>query len=237
MNDIASRLFVIKQQIQVAEQKYSRPSDSVQLLAVSKGQSISKIQAAITAGQHSFAENYVQEALTKITALQQENIEWHFIGKIQSNKTKYIAENFAWVHSIDRLQVAQRLNEQRLPQLPYLNVCIEVNVGEEKTKSGVMLAELHELAKAFEKLPRLKLRGLMTIPIIAHDFSEQRKPYAMLYKAYRDLQQQGFALDTLSMGMSNDFVAAIAEGSTLIRIGTAIFGERMQKTNNNPDTA
>lgn len=227
MNDILSRLIATKQQIQVAEQKYGRPSGSVQLLAVSKGQPIAKIQTAITAGQRCFGENYAQEALTKITALQQENLEWHFIGKIQTNKTKSIAENFAWVHSIDRLQVAQRLNDQRAQHLLPLNVCIEVNVSEEKTKSGVMITELYELANAIVKLPRLKLRGLMTIPAITYDFSEQRKPYAILYKAYLDLQQQGFTLDTLSMGMSNDFVAAIAEGSTMVRIGTAIFGERM----------
>jgi pyridoxal phosphate enzyme (YggS family) len=228
MNHIAANLKAIKQQIQMAEQEYGRKTGSVQLLAASKGQSVEKIRTAIIAEQHSFAENYAQEALTKITALQQDNLEWHFIGKIQSNKTKAIAENFVWAHSIDRLQIAKRLNEQRPVDLPALNVCIEVNVSEEKTKSGVMLSELSELAKAIVKLPHLKLRGLMTIPAPANGFSEQRKPYKKLYEVYQDLQQQGFSLDTLSMGMSNDFVAAIAEGSTLVRIGTAIFGERFQ---------
>jgi pyridoxal phosphate enzyme (YggS family) len=231
METIASRLANVRQQIITAEKLYHRPTGSVKLLAASKGQSIEKIRAAISAGQTCFGENYLQEALVKMTALKKENLEWHFIGAIQANKTKAIAENFAWVESISRIKIAERLNQQRPAHLPKLNVCIEVNISEEKSKSGIFLADLKELVTAIKQLPRLKLRGLMTIPAAVDKFEQQKLPYKKLQNAWQALQEEGFDLDTLSMGMSNDFEAAIAAGSTLVRIGTAIFGARKEISN------
>lgn len=226
MNEILINIQPVQQRIKHAKEIYHR-KENIKLLAVSKGQSITKIQSAIQAGQFAFGENYLQEALTKIHLLQNEKeIEWHFIGHLQSNKTKEIAQHFSWVHSIDRLKIAEKLNQYRPAHLPPLNVCIEINVAEESSKSGVAPEEALTLAQAIVKLPHLKLRGLMAIPPIETVFEKQRTPYANLKKLFFELKEKGFAIDTLSMGMSNDFEAAIAEGSTIVRIGSLIFGER-----------
>lgn len=225
-NTLVNNLEIIQQRISQAERQYNRPAGSVKLLAVSKGQAIEKIQAFYKAGQRSFGENYVQEALKKIHELPNEMIEWHYIGHIQSNKTKAIAENFHWVQSVARINIAERLNLQRPKHLPALNVCIEINISEEKNKTGIFLSQLEELAMMINDMPRLKLRGLMTIPAITDNLEHQRIPYRKLYHAFQELRNKGYDLDTLSMGMSDDFVAAIAEGSTMVRIGTALFGRR-----------
>lgn len=227
MSTIALNLAKIHQQITTAELQYQRVPNSVQLLAVSKGQSVTAIQQAIITGQRAFGENYVQEAIPKITALGQEQLEWHFIGAIQANKTRLIAHYFHWVHSLDRFAIAERLSNQRHPQLAPLNVCIQVNLDEESNKAGVRLTELPELAQAIVTLPRLKLRGLMAIPAPQVEEEQQRATFHKMYLALDQLQKKGLALDTLSMGMSHDFIAAIAEGATIIRLGTAIFGERL----------
>lgn len=225
---IEQNLSTIKTLISAYEKKYHRPPNSVRLVAASKTQPSEKIEFAYHAGQHAFGENYLQEALPKIAALSHLDIEWHFIGPIQSNKTKKIAEHFAWVHSIDDIKIAKRLNDQRPAHLPPLNICIEVNVSDEKTKSGVGMNDVMSLVTACGTLPKLKLRGLMAIPAIHHDFLEQRKEFHKLFTLYESLNTKGFSLDTLSMGMSDDFEAAIAEGATIIRIGTAIFGSRVK---------
>lgn len=225
-NIIANNFTTLKQKIAQVEQKYQRASGSVQLLAVSKGQSLENIRQALTTGQRAFGENYLQEALTKIKALVNENIEWHFVGAIQSNKTKVIAEHFDWVHTVDRLSIAERLSLQRPQSLLPLNICIQVNADQEETKAGVGLDELGVLAAQVAQLPQLKLRGLMTIPAPKQDFTAQRATFQKLRIALEQLQRQGLSVDTLSMGMSDDFVAAIAEGATIIRVGTALFGRR-----------
>ncbi len=226
MNTITTNLNKIRAEISQAEQQFHRVPDSVKLLAVSKGQGVEKITEAIAAGQFCFGENYLQEAIAKITALQNNKIEWHFIGVIQSNKTKLIAENFDWVHSVANKKIAERLSTQRSAHLAPLNVCIEVNIDEQTSKSGVKLTEIAELAERIQELPHLQLRGLMAIPAYHHDFITQREIFRRLQQTFLQLQANGFAIDTLSMGMSQDFVAAIAEGSTIVRIGTAIFGAR-----------
>jgi len=215
-----------RQQIYLAEEKYQRTPGSVELLAASKQQSIDAIRQAVDAGHYCFGENYLQEALTKIIALKGLPIEWHFIGRLQANKTQLVAQHFDWVHSIDRLKIAERLNAQRPEDLPPLNVCIEVNISQQETKSGVTLDQLLELAHAVSKLKNLRLRGLMAIPEPVDNFSEQFNIYQQVKKAQENLSAQGLVLDTLSMGMSGDFEAAIAAGSTMVRIGTAIFGGR-----------
>lgn len=230
METIASRLTLVQQRIATAAQRYNRSADSIKLVAVSKGQSLEKIRAAVQAGQKCFGENYLQEALKKMVALTTEKLEWHYIGSIQTNKTKAIAENFDWVQSVDRIKIAERLQQQRPAHLPPLNICIQVNSSEEKTKSGILPQELLELAIAIKELPRLRLRlrlrGLMTIPMPVVDFEQQRIAYYKLAQLWQQMHAQGFNVDTLSMGMSNDFEAAIAAGSTMVRIGTAIFGAR-----------
>ena len=226
MQNIAQQLENIRNKISAAEQKYQRESDSVTLVAATKTRSIAEIQEAIKHGQINFGENYLQEASSKIEALKNQKTIWHFIGPIQSNKTKLIAENFSWVETIDREKVAQRLNDQRPKNLPPLNVCIEVNLEGEKTKSGVASNEILPLAQKIAAMPSLKLRGLMSIPTPSKDFTKQRQIFHKLSDALRELNQQGFNLDTLSMGMSDDFEAAIAEGATIVRIGSAIFGPR-----------
>lgn len=226
MNTISANLNQLQQKIRAAEIHYGRPPNSVQLIAVSKTQSIERIQQAITAGQRAFGENYLQEAIPKITALVDETLEWHFIGAIQTNKTKPIAEHFTWAHSIDRLKIAEHLNQHRPTNLPPLNICIQVNLDNEPNKAGISLTELSTLAHNINKLPRLKLRGLMTIPEHRSDFADQRQPFQKLHLALQQLQTEGLTLDTLSMGMSDDYEAAIAEGATIIRIGTSIFGPR-----------
>lgn len=226
MENIAAALEALKARISELERRYERPAGSVGLVAVSKTKPAEAVAAAHAAGQRDFGENQLQEARPKIEKLSHLDLVWHFIGPIQSNKTRGIAESFAWVHSLDRVKIARRLNDQRPGDLPALQVCIQVNVSGEKTKSGISLETVEEFASALSDLPRLKLRGLMTIPEPALDLELQRRPFRQLRGAMLSLNQKGFELDTLSMGMTDDMEAAIAEGATWIRIGTAIFGPR-----------
>ena len=224
--NIQQSLAQVRLRIQAAEQHYQRLPGSVSLLAVSKTRPAEDLLQAIAAGQSCFGENYLQEALEKIAALEQYPLQWHFIGPIQSNKTRPIAEYFDWVHSVDRLKIAQRLSEQRPTHLPPLNICLQVNIDGEASKSGCSLQALPELVAQVATLPGLRLRGLMTIPEPQSEIEQQRKPFCQLREAMTSLQQQGYELDTLSMGMSGDLEAAIAEGATMVRIGTDIFGAR-----------
>lgn len=224
--DYAARLHAVLDRIRAAEQRFQRPSGAVRLLAVGKTQSAAAVAALAAAGQRDFGENYFQEALDKMTELATLELEWHFIGPMQANKTRGIAEHFAWVHSVDRLKIAERLSAQRPDHLPPLNVCLQVNIDREPTKHGLDEAELAEVAHAVATLPRLRLRGLMAIPAPAAEFAAQRRPFARLRKLRERLADAGLVLDTLSAGMSDDLEAAIAEGATLVRIGTALFGSR-----------
>ncbi len=199
---------------------------AVSLLAVSKTFPADAVREAYAAGQRCFAESYVQEALDKIAALRDLPIEWHFIGPIQSNKTRAIAENFAWAHSVDRLKIAERLSSQRPPGMPPLQVCLQVNISDESSKSGVAPGDAIKLAGEIAALPNLKLRGLMAVPAPSDDEGVQRAAFAGLRGIFDELNRQGLGLDTLSMGMSHDYKAAIAEGATIVRIGSAIFGNR-----------
>lgn len=226
---IADTLATLRQAIAEATARFHRPEGCVQLLAVSKTRPATDILAAAQCGQQCFGENYVQEAVPKIQALQDQTLEWHFIGALQRNKTRLIAEHFDWVQSLDSLQHAQRLSIQRPVTLSPLNVCIQVNVSQEAQKSGVKLAEVVGLAQAVAELPRLRLRGLMALPIYSATFEQQRQPFRALYEVYTRLQASGLVLDTLSMGMTADMMAAIAEGATLVRVGTGIFGARQPK--------
>lgn len=226
MNTIAESLQSLKRRITEAEQRFGRRPGSVTLLAVSKVHPAAAIKEAYSAGQHAFGENYLQEALVKIHELTDLDLEWHFIGPIQSNKTRLIAEHFHWVHSVDRLKIARRLSEQRGANLPPLNVCVQVNVSDELSKSGVTLDEVSDLVLAVAELPQVHLRGLMTIPLPSAEFNAQRAPYRTLRSALERLSASGPPLDTLSMGMTADMEAAIAEGATIVRVGTAIFGAR-----------
>jgi pyridoxal phosphate enzyme (YggS family) len=226
MTAIVSNLQAVHHAIMQAAQAAERDSAGIILLAVSKTFSASALREAYQAGQREFGENYVQEALDKISELRDLQIVWHFIGPIQSNKTRVIAENFAWVHGVDRLKIAQRLSEQRPPDLPPLNICLQVNVSGEESKSGVAPQDVVDLARAVSQLPHLLLRGLMAIPAPEDNEAAQRKPYAQLRKLSQEIRAHGIVLDTLSMGMSHDFQAAINEGSTIVRVGTAIFGAR-----------
>lgn len=226
MNTISHNLTRLRQQIIAAERCYGRKDGSVKLLAISKTQPLAAIQDAIAAGQQVFGENYVQEAVQKISALREYNLEWHFVGAVQTNKTKMIAENFSWVHGIDRLNIAARLNSQRPADLPALNICLQVNLDHETNKAGIAPEALTKLALEVAKLPKLKLRGLMAIPAPRKEFEQQRQVFRTLRLALDKLQTFGLDLDTLSMGMSDDFEAAIAEGATIVRIGTKIFGSR-----------
>lgn len=223
--NITQHLTEVKQQIQHAETQFNRAPHSVLLLAVSKGQSIEKIAQAVAAGQHAFGENHLQEALPKMLTFTDKKLEWHFIGLIQSNKIKKIAEHFTWVHSVTDQHMAQRLNDQRPAHLPPLNICLQVNMSQQTNKLGITMNETEALAHYCATLPHLKLRGLMTIPTPRDTFEEQKAEFAKLVMLYQHLNKK-FQLDTLSMGMSNDMLAAIAEGSTIVRIGTAIFGPR-----------
>lgn len=220
------RLNAVKQRLESACQKAGRAPASVTLLAVSKTRDSDELRTMAALGLHRFGENYLQEALAKIEALRDLDLEWHFIGPLQSNKSKPVAKNFAWVHSVDRLKLAQRLNDQRPAELPPLNICLQVNVSDETSKSGISLAELPELARQVAQFPRLRLRGLMAIPAPADDFETQRQPLRQLREALEQLNREGLQLDTLSMGMSDDLEAAITEGATIVRIGTALFGPR-----------
>src|SRR3990167_1982456 len=209
-----NNLTTIKNQISAFEKKYSRPAHSVSLLAVSKQQSAEKIRAAYEAGQRAFGENYLQEALEKIQQLSDLDIEWHFVGPIQSNKTRKIATHFHWVHSVDSFKVARRLSNQRSSSLPPLNICLEINISGEASKSGIAPSDVAELAAACNKLPNIKLRGLMTIPARADTLESARASFHAMHELFDQLNMDGFQLDTLSMRMSDDYEAAIAEGST-----------------------
>lgn len=230
-NNLEISLQNVKQRISAYELKYAREPGSVQLLAVSKTQAAERIREAFHSGQQRFAENYVQEALVKMAALADCNIEWHFIGPIQSNKTRDLAENFNWVHSVDRLKIAQRLNEQRPLAHGPLNILLQVNLSHETSKAGVDLAQLPTLAAAIAPLANLRLGGLMAIPAIQTDFVAQRQLFRQLAVARDQLLAGGHPhCRALSMGMSTDFEAAIAEGATFVRIGTDIFGSRKTVT-------
>ncbi len=224
--NIATALKSVKALVLEHEARYRNTSEKVQLLAVSKKKPASDILQAVAAGQRAFGENYVDEGVEKILEINDASLSWHYIGAIQSRKTALIAEHFQWAHGVDRLKVATRLSEQRPKHLPPLNICLQINVDNEASKAGIPMAELPELADQCSSLPGLKLRGLMAIPTPRDAMSEQRTAFAQLRHALENLQDTHPELDTLSMGMSADMEAAIAEGSTLVRIGTAIFGAR-----------
>lgn len=228
MTTLEQRLAGVRQRIAQACEAAGRDRASVSLLAVSKLQPAQAVRQAQQAGQRAFGENYVQEALDKMAALAdlRPAMEWHLIGPLQSNKTRTVAEAFDWVHSVDRLKIAQRLSDQRPPGLPPLNICLQVNISGEASKSGLAPGELPDVARAAAALPRLRLRGLMAIPEPAQGFDAQRAPHRALRLLQQQLQAQGLELDTLSIGMSDDLEAAVAEGSTMVRVGTAVFGAR-----------
>jgi len=207
-----------------------RSVDSVTLLAVSKGQSSAAIDAAAATGVENFGENFLQEALPKIESLAGRELTWHFIGRLQANKTRQVAENFAWVHGVDRLKIAERLSAQRPDHAPPLNVCLQLHVGGEESKGGVEAVDVASLATAVAALPNIRLRGLMSMPPAEADVTRQRHWFAQTRQVFDYLNEHGHRLDTLSMGTSADFEAAILEGSTIVRIGTAIFGPRGAKT-------
>ena len=228
MASMAAKLQQVRARIAAACVAAQRPVQSVTLLAVSKTWPAAAVRDAHAAGQCAFGENQVQEALAKIEALAdlRNQIEWHLVGPLQSNKTRAAAAAFDWIHSIDRLKVAERLSAQRPPGLPPLQVCLQVNISGEASKHGVAPAELPALAREVAALPNLRLRGLMAVPAPTQDFESQRAPHRRLHALMSDLRAQGLALDTLSMGMSDDLEAAIAEGATQLRVGSAIFGDR-----------
>ena len=230
MTTISERMQAIRERVAEVARDARRAPGSVSLLAVSKTHPAPVLQAAFEAGQRDFGESYLQEALEKIEALAYLPIAWHFIGPIQSNKTRPIAEHFAWVHGVDRLKIAQRLSDARPAQLPPLNVCIQVNVSGEASKSGCAPQELPGLVREIAALPRIRLRGLMAIPEPTTDIALQHRQFRMLRELLDELNRAGLALDTLSMGMSDDFPAAIAEGATIVRLGTAFFGERQKRS-------
>ena len=203
-----------------------RAAESVRLLAVSKRKPVESILEAAAMGQRDFAENFLQEGLKKLEQINDDALIWHFIGHLQTNKTRPVAENFHWVHTLERLNIAERLSRQRPNDADDLNICIQVNIDREEAKSGVLPENLKDLAVAVADLPNLKLRGLMCLPAIRDTFDDQRKPFAQLRMHLETLQECGLEVDTLSMGMSGDFEAAIHEGATIVRIGTALFGER-----------
>ena len=222
---------LVRNRIETATRDAGRSVDSVTLLGVSKGQSANSIRAVAEAGVRDIGESYLQEALGKIEELKDLPVTWHFIGRVQANKTRVIAGHFDWVHGVERLKIAERLSEQRPFHAPPLNVCLQVNIGGEESKGGVTVAELPALAAAVAALPRLELRGLMCIPPDEDDPTRQRMWFGAMRRALEELNVAGAGLDTLSMGMSGDFEAAIAEGATIVRIGTALFGERPRVTN------
>ena len=226
MTTISANLQAVSARITDVAARFGRDPAAVRLLAVSKTWPADDVRRAAAAGQRAFGENYVQEGVEKVAALTGMGLEWHFIGPLQGNKTRPVAEHFDWVHSIDRLKIAERLSAQRPDSLPPLSVCVQVNVSGEASKSGCAPEEAVALAHAVAALPRLRLRGLMAIPAPGGDFAAQRLPFRRLRQLYEQLRAGGLPLDTLSMGMSYDLEAAIAEGATLVRVGTAIFGER-----------
>lgn len=224
--NIADNISRIRREIDRYASQYQRNPQDIKLLAVSKTKSANDIRQAYDAGQKDFGESYLQEALEKIQLLKDLHIHWHFIGAIQSNKTREIAGQFDWVHSVDRFKVARRLSEQRPENMDPLNICLQVNISGEDSKSGLSLQALPALASQIRDLPNLCFRGLMAIPAKAATLQQQREIFHPLRQALAELNGQGYELDTLSMGMSNDMQAAIAEGATMVRIGTAIFGAR-----------
>lgn len=232
MSKIQDNLQTIGAKLEQYSKQYNRSKNDVSLLAVSKRHTIEKIREAYGYGQRSFGENYVQELLDKNQQLEELDIEWHFIGPLQSNKAKKIAEVASWVHAVDRLKIAQRLSDNRPDDMPPLSICLQLNISEEDSKSGIKPEELIPLALEIAALPKLKLRGLMAIPAPEDDFTKQRQVFAKVAALKNELQnslnqhQLQIELDTLSMGMSNDIEAATAEGATIVRIGTAIFGQR-----------
>jgi pyridoxal phosphate enzyme (YggS family) len=228
MPDLIHNLDAVQQRIALAAHVAGRDSRAIHLLAVSKTFPAEDVRAAYAAGQRAFGENYLQEALTKLDALAdlRASLEWHFIGPLQSNKTRPVAERFDWVHSVDRLKIAQRLSEQRPENLPPLNVCLQVNVSGEASKSGVTIAEAVEVAQQIAALPQLRQRGLMSVPEPGGGIDAQRVPHRQLRELFERLCNDGLELDTLSMGMSSDLEAAVLEGATIVRVGTAIFGAR-----------
>ncbi|MBB1075483.1 YggS family pyridoxal phosphate-dependent enzyme [Rhodoferax sp. 4810] len=221
-----AQLAAIRMRIQTAETQFGRRPGSVALLAVSKQQPITRLLAAYTAGQRAFGESYVNEALTKQAVLREQLIDWHFIGRIQTNKTRLIANHFNWVHSVSDFTHAQRLSQQRPPDLPPLHICIQVNISAEETKNGLAPAALADFIKIVRELPRLSIEGLMTLPAQTDDFSIQRRTFADLRTLRDQLAKPELPLTTLSMGTSDDLEAAIAEGATIVRVGTALFGAR-----------
>ena len=229
MNDIAHNLAQVRDKISAAATRCGRASEEITLLAVSKTKPASAIADAIEAGQHAFGENYVQEGVDKIRFFQEQgktDLQWHFIGPLQSNKSRLVAEHFDWCHTIDRLRIASRLNDQRPEALPPLNVLIQVNISDENSKSGIALEELDALAADVAALPRLTLRGLMAIPAPESSYERQFAVAQQMAVAFEALKARYETVDTLSLGMSDDMEAAIAAGSTMVRIGTAIFGAR-----------
>ena len=223
---VSANLAQVRKRIELACLAAGRPANAVHLLAVSKTMPAQAVRDAYAAGQVAFGENYIQEGVDKIASLADLPLEWHCIGPIQSNKSKLVAENFAWVHSIDRLKIAERLSAQRPVNLPPLQVCLQVNVDGGSNKSGVTPSELLALAQAVAKLPNLQLRGIMTIPEPAENDAAARAVHHQAKDLFDSLQAAGLSIDTLSMGMTGDLEAAIAEGSTCVRVGTAIFGQR-----------
>ena len=228
MNDINEKINILRQHIIDAAEEFGRDPQTISLLAVSKKQSLEKIRAAHASGLDDFGENYLQEALQKQQQLSPSSIRWHFIGPIQSNKSKAIAQHFDWVHTVSRLDIAEKLHKSRPLDCKPLNICIQININAEATKSGIELSELEAFARSLLTFERLKLRGLMVIPEPTSDFEQQVHTYQQVEAAMAQLNQVGFNLDTLSMGMSNDYRAAIACGATIIRIGSALFGERQK---------
>lgn len=223
---VTENLRLIRDLLAKADHDAGRGDAPVKLLAVSKKQPVSAILAAAEAGQRDFGENFVQEGLEKVAATGHLDLIWHFIGHLQTNKTRPVAEHFDWVHTIDRFKVAKRLSEQRPGHLDDLNICLQVNIDNEPSKSGIRAADVLPLAKEVAQLPQLHLRGLMCLPSDRSDFEQQRIPFARMRQLLEQLHAAGLAVDTLSMGMSGDYRAAIFEGSTIVRIGTAIFGAR-----------
>lgn len=234
MTSITENLSHIRERLRRLEQQYQREPGSVRLLAVSKTHPVERIREAWQAGARDFGENYVQEALEKIRSFSEieqaeeaSGIRWHFIGPLQSNKTRDVAEHFHWIHSVDRLKIARRLSEQRPAHLPALAVCVQVNISNESSKSGIALEDAPALCQAIAALPGLTLRGLMAIPAPCDDLAQQRSVYRPLAGLFRELSTHYDTMDTLSIGMSDDLEAAVAEGSTLVRVGTGIFGQRV----------
>ena len=228
MDTVKSTLQAVQARIVAAAELAGRSAQEVALLAVSKTCSAEAVRALAEAGQREFGESYVQEAVAKIAALADLPLIWHFIGPIQRNKTTQIAENFDWVHGVDRVIIAQRLSAARAPDQAPLNVCLQVNVSGEASKSGVAPEQLNDLVDEICSLPRLRLRGLMAIPQATEDVAAQRAQFARVRECFEQLNRQGAGLDTLSMGMSGDLEAAVAEGATIVRVGTALFGNRIK---------